>query len=107
MATKTKAISSNVKSKSTKDNIDLVDSLKLDETVIRRTVSIPVQINGDNILALIEIGGKLWNKDLIYQKFFEVGVDGVKAQIEEEIIKRGGTKEQYTAMIERAKEKIK
>lgn len=103
--TKVKKVVSNVKS-STKETVELIDSLQLDSTVIRRTVSIPIQINGDNILALIEIGGKLWNKDIIYQKFFELGVKGVIEDIRLEVLKRGGTEEQFNSMIKKANEKI-
>jgi hypothetical protein len=61
------------------------------DTVIRRTVSIPKRASsGESILAVIDMGGKLLNKEMIYQKFFEYGLNGVKNLLKEEVKSRGG-----------------
>jgi hypothetical protein len=78
----------------------------MDATVIRRTVTIPIVVNEDNILALAEVGGKLWSKELIYQMFFEHGAPLVRAAILKEIKKRGGSEKDFKSMIESAKKKF-
>lgn len=65
------------------------------DSTIRRTVSIPKFVNGESIFALVDIGGKLFNKDVIYQKFFEFGFAEVKKFVETEFIKRGGNKRNF------------
>lgn len=76
------------------------------DTTIRRTVSIPKVYKGNNILAIVDVGGKLLNKDVIYQKFFELGSDAVKEFLLKEFTDRGGTKENFVAMLESAQKKV-
>lgn len=78
----------------------------MDETIIRRTVSIPKQLNNVNILALIEVGGKLYSKDLVYQKFFEYGLKGVMEDIQKEISKKGGSEKKFNELMKKAAEKF-
>ena len=75
-------------------------------TTIRRTVSIPKYSHGESILAIVDIGGKLFNKDFIYQKFFEFGVGGVKNHILEEFIRRGGSKENFFKMLDTIQKRL-
>lgn len=73
---------------------------------VRRSVSIPIISNGESVLAVAEIGARLWSKDVIYRKFFENGIDGVKKEILEEIKRRGGSDKEYELMLNRAKNKL-
>lgn len=74
---------------------------------VRRSVSIPIVSDGENVLAVAEIGAKLWSKDIIYRKFFERGLDGVKEDINKEIERRGGDHTDYANMLSQARDKLK
>ena len=76
-------------------------------TTIRRTISVPKYFNGESIFAIVDIGGKLLNKDIIYQKFFEFGVEGVKNYLQEEFIRRGGSKENFLKMLDTTQKRLK
>lgn len=60
----------------------------MDELVIKRVVPVPLYANGNSVLELLEIGSKLFSKDNIYQKFFELGYPHVKQMIIDEIIRK-------------------
>lgn len=72
---------------------------------IRRSISIPKQIGQDNILALIDLGGKIFNKDTVYSMFFELGFPAVKAHLLAEFKRRGGSEEQFEYAYDEFKEK--
>lgn len=72
---------------------------------IRRIVSIPKVADKEDVLALIEVGGKMFNKDLIYQKFFSHGAKGVKQEILDEIKTRGGNEKDFQKMMKQAQDK--
>jgi hypothetical protein len=76
------------------------------DTTIRRTVSIPKSFNGESILALVDVGGKLLNKDVIYQKFFELGANSVKEFLQKEFANRGGSKDNFITMLEASRKKV-
>ena len=68
----------------------------LDELTIRRTVPIPKVVNNKQVLALIEVGSKIFgSKDVVYQKFFEFGFDLVQKDIIQEIKRKGGKDELF------------
>jgi hypothetical protein len=76
------------------------------DTSIRRTVSIPRVIGKHPILALIELGGDVFSKDLIYQRFFEYGVEGVERDIQTELKKKGVADTEYRRMLDDAVRKV-
>lgn len=79
----------------------------LDELTIRRTVPIPKVVNNKQVLALIEVGSKIFgSKDVVYQKFFEFGFDLVQKDIIQEIKRKGGKDELFDEMLEFAVKKI-
>ena len=78
----------------------------MDDSIIRRTVSIPKQLNGDDVLAVIEVGGRLFSKDMIYQKFFEHGLAGVMEEIKKEIKKKGGDEKKFRELLKKASGKV-
>ena len=73
---------------------------------IRRTATIPVQHNKENILAVIEVGGMLVNKNWIYEQFFIEGLKGVKANILKKIKERGGTEKDFNGLLSSAEKKV-
>jgi len=72
---------------------------------IRRTVFIPKFLNGEDVIALIEVGGQVFSKEMIYRKFFEHGLENVRSEILDEIIKRGGTEKDFHTMMKKASTK--
>ena len=74
---------------------------------IRRTVTIPKFFGKENILAVIELGGEVLNKDRVYQKFFEYGLEGVKKEILKELKTRGGNENTFKNLLEKAVKKVK
>lgn len=76
------------------------------ENQIRRTVTIPKKVGNEDVLAIIEVGAKLWNKHIIYKMFFESAVSDVKKQIIEEIKKRGGDEKNYEKAIKDAQKNL-
>jgi hypothetical protein len=74
---------------------------------VRRSVSIPILSEGENVLAVSEVGAKLWSKDIIYRKFFEKGLAGVKDEIMGEIERRGGGASDFKEMLSTAEKKLK
>lgn len=74
---------------------------------VRRSVSIPILSEGENVLAVSEVGAKLWSKDIIYRKFFERGLAGVKNEIMGEIERRGGNASDFKEMLSTAEKKLK
>ncbi len=77
------------------------------ELNIRRTVTIPKYFGKEDILAIIDVGGQVLNKDRIYQKFFEYGLPGVKEEIIKELKIRGGDEETFKILLNMAKKKFK
>lgn len=73
---------------------------------IRRTATIPVKHNDDDILALIEVGGKVENKNWIYEQFFINGFKGTKEEILRKIKEKGGTAKNFEKMMNDARGKI-
>ena len=73
---------------------------------IRRTATIPVQHNKENILAIIEVGGTLVNKNWVYEQFFIEGLKGVKSSILQRIKERGGTEKDFNEMLSLAEKKV-
>lgn len=63
--------------------------------VIRRSVSIPVTVDDLNIIALVNLGGKLFNRDLTYQLFFKFGAKGVHDFLLAEFQNRGGSAKEF------------
>lgn len=76
------------------------------DTTIRRTVSIPKTVGSESILAIVEVGGKLLNKDVVYQMFFEHGAKDVKSALEKIYVERGGSKENFAKVINEAKKRV-
>jgi len=74
---------------------------------VRRSVSIPIVSNGKNVLALAEVGAKLWSKDYTYRMFFEKACDEVEEMLKAEVVRRGGSLNDYTAMLTKAIDKLK
>ena len=75
----------------------------MEELTIKRVVTIPTYSEGINVLDVLEVGGKIFSKDMIYQKVFEHGIVGVINDIKAEIKKRGGTPdERFDSMLELA-----
>ena len=70
---------------------------------IRRTVFIPQVINGEDVIALIEVGGRVFSKEMVYRKFFEHGLKQVKADIVSEMKKRGSTEKDFEQMMKEYK----
>ncbi len=73
---------------------------------IRRTATIPVLHNSENILAIIEVGGKLVNKNWIYEQFFIEGLKNVKSNMLKIVKERGGTEKDFKEMLDKAKKKV-
>ena len=73
---------------------------------IRRTVLIPKTYEGIDILALIEVGGALTNKELTYLNFFNKGAKLVQEDIINEIKSRGGSDKTFKDMMADAKKKL-
>lgn len=73
---------------------------------IKRTVSIPFISGGKKILALTEVGGKIFSKEYIYGLFFTHGYDGVEKLVIETTINKGGTKEDYFTRLNEAHEAL-
>lgn len=76
------------------------------DTTIRRTVSIPKTVGNESILAIVEVGGKLLNKDVVYQMFFEHGAEKVKSALEKIYVERGGSKENFAKVIGEARKRV-
>lgn len=74
---------------------------------VRRSVSIPIVSDGKNVLAVAEVGAKLWSKDIVYRMFFEHGLIGVEGDIKIEIERRGGNEKDYSNMLGQAVGKLK
>lgn len=75
---------------------------------IRRTATIPLFTPlKENILALLEVGGKVENKNWVYESFFIEGYNGVKAKILEKIKEKGGDNEVFENMLKIAEKKVK
>lgn len=73
---------------------------------IRRTATIPVKHKDDDILALIEVGGKVENKNWIYEQFFINGFKGTKDEIIRKIKEKGGSQKNFDKMMSDARAKI-
>jgi hypothetical protein len=73
---------------------------------IRRTATIPVNHNGENILAIIEVGGILVNKNWIYEQFFIEGLKSAKQNMLKIIKERGGTEKDFEEMLQEAVKKV-
>ncbi len=65
--------------------------------IIRRTVSVPRTADDLNVIALVNLGGKLFNRDLTYQLFFKFGAKKVYEFLKEEFIGRGGSLKEFEA----------
>lgn len=75
---------------------------------IRRTATIPLFTpKKENVLALLEVGGKVENKNWVYENFFLEGYAGVKEKVLEKIKEKGGDEEVFKNMFKIAEKKVK
>jgi len=72
------------------------------EIAVRRTITLPRKVNGKDLLALIEIGGKILNKEVIYELFFKTAYSEVKEKILKAYLARGGTEKDFHKMLSEA-----
>jgi len=63
--------------------------------IIKRTVSVPKTADDLNVIALINLGGRLFNRDLTYQLFFKFGAKKVYEFLKGEFIGRGGNVKKF------------
>ena len=74
---------------------------------VRRSVTMPKIVSGINVLALIEVGGQIFNKDATYTKIFEFGIPQLKEFLKKEAIEKGGiTEKDFDNMLNDETEKM-
>lgn len=74
----------------------------------RRTVTIPKKVGGKDILALIELGGKvLKSKDVVYQRIFELAYEPLKKVLKDEVYRNGGDDDHFARLLNEAEQKLK
>lgn len=71
------------------------------EKAVRRTITIPRRVNDKDLLALIEVGGMIINKEVIYELFFKNSYDSVKVAILEAYKARGGNEKDFIIMLKK------
>lgn len=67
---------------------------------IRRQTTIPKSVNKRNVLAVIEVGGKMVNKDYIYQRVWEIALPQLEKELKEKLKDIGS--DQYDKLYKRA-----
>lgn len=72
------------------------------EIAVRRTITIPRSVDGKDLLALIDVGGKILNKEVIYELFFKESYFMVKKQILKAYLARNGTEREFRDMLKKA-----
>lgn len=73
---------------------------------IRRQTTIPKVISGRNVLAIIEVGGKLFSKDRVYQRIWELGISELEKELISEMLKVGKTEKDYDKLYQRAVKEV-
>jgi len=74
---------------------------------VNRTVPVPIERGDKKIMALIEMGSKLFkSKTVTYTMFFEEGAAGVEKRLMDTIKSLNGDVEDYNKLFSQAVEKV-